>query len=112
MPDPQHDYLSKMQRLIWLVPVVGLTMLAIVALGYRYDRSAYFQVLKAVMGDTYPSPFIDAQQIPAVIDCLSTEWMSMFRRHVTRSIASFPILHSGSGRRFCLRTWDGHTGWV
>jgi hypothetical protein len=69
MPDLQNDRPSKKRDLRWLVPCLGLTVLAIAALGYRYDPGAYFHVLKAVMKDPYPSPFIDAQQIPAVVNC-------------------------------------------
>ena len=53
----------------WLIPATGLAMLALTALAWRCDPPLYFSVLTALMLHPYSQPFIDGQQIPAVIDC-------------------------------------------
>jgi hypothetical protein len=52
-----------------LLPVIGLAGLAVAAFAYCQDRQAYFAVLTFLIADPYRTPFIDAQQVPAVIDC-------------------------------------------
>jgi len=53
----------------WLLPILGLTLLALSAFGYRYHPATYFRILTSVIISPLPEPFMDAQQIPAVIDC-------------------------------------------
>jgi hypothetical protein len=69
MANQQGEGPSNMNRIRWLVPVLGLSALALAAVGYRYAPAVYFHVLTIVMLHPYRVPFIDAQQIPAVIDC-------------------------------------------
>jgi hypothetical protein len=51
------------------MPLLGLAGLLLATLLYRYDPAAYSQTLTAMMMHPWPSPFIDAAQIPAVVDC-------------------------------------------
>jgi hypothetical protein len=53
----------------WILPLLGLIALALATLAYIYAPAAYFRVLSGLMLKPTPTPFIDAQQIPAVISC-------------------------------------------
>jgi hypothetical protein len=53
----------------WVLPIAGLSMLAVAALAYEYDPAYYFIVLRTVMLQPFATPFIDAQFIPAMITC-------------------------------------------
>lgn len=53
----------------WILPLLGLAALGLAALAFCYAPVAYFGILKWLMLNPCKTPFIDAQQIPAVIDC-------------------------------------------
>jgi hypothetical protein len=53
----------------WILPLLGLAALCMAALAYNFAPAAYFRVLRGLMLKPTSTPFIDAQQIPAVIDC-------------------------------------------
>ena len=53
----------------WVIPMIGLAALALAALLYHYDLDLYFRLLHVLMVTPYVPPFIDGQQIPAVIAC-------------------------------------------
>ncbi len=53
----------------WLAPSLGFMALVLASMAFRYDPSAYFGMLKVLIMHPYPSPFIDAQQIPALVEC-------------------------------------------
>src|SRR5258707_15413657 len=69
MSDLRNERPLNTRGLRWLVPLLGLSLLTLAAIGYRYDPSAYFRAMTVVMLHPYPLPFIDAQQLPALIDC-------------------------------------------
>lgn len=106
MPDLQSERPLSTRGLRWLVPFLGLSVLTLAAIGYRYDPSAYFRVMTILMLHPYPSPFIDAQQIPAVIDC----WKHGVDVYVTapcdplhRTLAYSPLWLRAT---FLPRTWS------
>ena len=53
----------------WVLPVAGVVALAIAALFYCYDTAEYMRIMRALMIVPYQTPYIDAQQVPAVIEC-------------------------------------------
>ncbi len=53
----------------WILPLLGLAALGLATLAYCDAPAAYFGVLTRLMLNPWKTPFIDAQQIPAVIDC-------------------------------------------
>ena len=53
----------------WAMPLLGLAALVLAALLYRAEPAAYLQLLTILMLQPTDPPFIDAQQIPALIDC-------------------------------------------
>jgi hypothetical protein len=53
----------------WVIPLLGLAVLALTALARRYDPALYYTVLGAVMLQPNELPFVDGLQIPALIAC-------------------------------------------
>ncbi|MBU6449181.1 MAG: hypothetical protein KGQ26_06090 [Rhodospirillales bacterium] len=53
----------------WIISGVGLVLLALFVFLFQYAPGAYFKVMNGIMGQAFSSPFIDAQQVPAVIAC-------------------------------------------
>lgn len=51
------------------VPALGLAALCLAALAYAFDPPAYRAALGALMMRPYPTPFVDAVQIPALVEC-------------------------------------------
>jgi hypothetical protein len=52
-----------------MLPLIGGVALALATLAYRHDRQVYFHVLKFLIITPWPTPFIDAQQFPALVRC-------------------------------------------
>ena len=58
-----------MQGRRWVVPILGLAVLAGLTAAFVFDRPLYMVILTAVMMRPFATPFIDIAQMPGVIDC-------------------------------------------
>ena len=70
-----------MQGRRWVVPILGLVVLAGLSAAFVFDRPLYMTVLTAVMMRPFATPFIDIAQMPGVIDC----WQHGVDPYVTAS---------------------------
>ncbi len=66
---PPNDLARSFARLRWLPTALGLVALAAAGLLYRYQPAAYVAILKILFIIPKPTPFIDAQQFPALVAC-------------------------------------------
>jgi len=62
--NPQAQLASR-----WFLPAAGLAALLIAALTFCFDTSAYMRIMTVLMIVPFPRPFIDAQAVPAVVEC-------------------------------------------
>lgn len=58
-----------MQGQRWVIPVLGLAVMACLASAFVFDRPLYVMALGAVMMRPYPIPLVDIAQLPGVIGC-------------------------------------------
>jgi hypothetical protein len=65
----------------WVVPILGLVVLAGLTAAFVFDRPLYVAILTAVMMRPFATPFIDIAQMPGVIDC----WQHGVDPYVTAS---------------------------
>ncbi len=53
----------------WVLPAAGLVALGIAALIYGFDTPEYERIMRLWMIVPFRTPFIDAQAVPAVVEC-------------------------------------------
>jgi hypothetical protein len=53
----------------WFLPAAGLAALLIAALAFCFDTPEYMRIMRALMIVPFKTPFIDAQAVPATVEC-------------------------------------------
>jgi hypothetical protein len=53
----------------WLVPALGLAAMAMAGYLYQNHPRIYFDIFDALIINPYKIPFIDTQQVPALVEC-------------------------------------------
>jgi hypothetical protein len=92
-------------RLRWVVPFLGLLVLASMTLIYVVDRPVYYRIMVFEMLGPYRFPFIDGAQMPAVIRC----WQQGVDVYVTSlpcDLADRPFAYSPLWLRATFLSFD------